>query len=946
MYSLLDKLEAFRTDLSKWTRYGVISLLAVLSFVFLFVAGGLSNNFMLGLILIFIIAILLLAMEPRKAFCGILILAFFCISLYLRVVPSHDGVFTDTYVRFGGNDPWYHMRLVENLVQHFPHRISFDAYTLFPYGESVPFAPFFDLLLGFVIWVIGAGHPSLETIETVGAYFPAVLGALVVIPVYFIGKELFSRTAGLIAAGLIAVMPGEFFFRSMLGFTDHHIAEVLFSTTAVMFLIMAMKRAKQREITFGSFHCGECWRSFQERDWRALIRASDWRSLRLPLIFALLTGFMLGILLLSWSGGLLLVAILLIYMAIEYVMDHLRGRSTEHLCIIGVPMFLVAFIVVTPFFDFLVHGVWITIALLGGALAFLVLSGVSWFMNHRDLKRAYYPVAVIMLGGVATLLFWVIDPAMFNSIIGKFSIFNPRVTQLTIMEAQPVFSGFKIGLIFDEDPMNDPRMWRYFTYGLFVVPLAVFVMVYEAVKKKAGGNLLLITGGVLIALTALIYVFADMPDWFRFALYAVYGALLLIYAYFERSAGRVLLVLWTVILLVAMVGQTRFAYYFAVNAALLMAYFCWRMPGWISTTITWIWKAVMWFSSAGQDSPAEKRKKRKAEKRERAKKGIAEERKESAGVIADYRKVVRYASYALAVIAVFFLAFWPAIGQTKELAKAPWGPNKHWYNAMVWLRENTPEPFGDTDAYYQLYERPDAGEPYDYPDSAYGVMSWWDYGHWITRIGHRIPNANPFQHGIGGPRKKGFSYGASTFLTAQGEATGGEMLDVLGSKYVVIDIETATTKFYTPVTWSGQNAADYYTVYYASTAQGTQRLVFYGEEYYRSMCSRLYNFGAEAVEPNNSTWAIAYTESVDAGGNSYRLLTGIANEQRPFPTYEEAAAFVDANPEYIIVGIHPFISAVPLEELEHFEMVYDPEKTHIGWMDIKFPYVRIFEYTP
>ena len=946
MYSLLDKLESFRTGLSKWTRYGIISLLSALSFTFLFVAGGLSNNFMLGLIIVFIIAILLLALEPRRAMCGILILAFFCISLYLRVVPSYDGVFAGDFVRFGGNDPWYHLRLVENLVQHFPHRIAFDAYTLYPYGESVPFPPFFDLLLGFVILVIGAGHPSIETIETVAAYFPAVLGALVIVPVYFIGKEIFGRTAGLIAAGLIAIIPGEFFFRSMLGFTDHHIAEVLFSTTAVMFLIMAIKRGREKEISFGSFHCGECWKSIQQRDWRGLVRASDWGSLRLPLILALLTGFMLGILLLSWSGALLLVLILFAYMVIQYVMDHLRGKSTDYLCIIGVPMCLLALIMIIPFLDFLRYGDWETRALLIGALAFSVLSGVSWFMNHRGLKRAYYPVAVIILGGAVALLFWLIDPSMFNAMLGKFGIFNPSVTKLTIMEAQPAFSGFNIDSLFDDNPQNDPRVWRYFTTGLFVIPLSLFVMVYEAARRKAGGNLLLIALGILIVLTALIYVLTDMPDWFRFALYAVYGVLLLVYTYFERSAGRVLLVIWSVVMLVAMVGQTRFAYYFAVNAALLMAYFCWRMPGWISTIITWIWKVVRWFSSSGQASPADRRKKRKAEKRERAKKGIAEEQRESTGVVADYGKVIRYASYALAVIVVFFLAFWPAIHQTEKLAKNPWGPNVHWYNAMVWMRENTPEPFENPDAYYELYERPEAGEPYEYPESAYGVMSWWDYGHWITRIGHRIPNANPFQHGIGGPRKKGFSYGASTFLTAQDETTGGEMLDDLGSKYVVIDIETATTKFHTPVTWSGQDPMDYYSVYFASTPQGTQRVVFYGEEYYRSMCSRLYNFGAEAVEPNNSTWAITYTESVDAGGQSYRLLTGIANDNKPFPTYDEAAAFVDAHPEYIIVGIRPFISAVPLEELEHFEMVYDPEKTNIAWMDIKFPYVRIFEYIP
>jgi oligosaccharyl transferase (archaeosortase A-associated) len=941
MNSLLDKLEAFRTGLSKWTRYGIISLLSVLSFVFLFVAGGLSNNFMLGLIIVFIIAILLLTLEPKKAFCGILILAFFCISLYLRVVPSHDGVFVGDRVYFQGNDPWYHMRLVENLLQHFPHRISFDAYTLYPYGENVPFAPFFDWILGFVIWVIGAGHPSIETIETIGAYFPAVLGALVIIPVYFIGKELFSRSAGLIAAGLIAIMPGEFFFRSMLGFTDHHIAEVLFSTTVIMFLIMAIKRARQREISFGSFHWDECWKSIQERDWRRLVHASDWKGLRIPLILALLTGFMLGIFLLSWSGGLLFVLIIFAYMVIQYIMDHLRGRSTDYLCIIGVPMSLIALIILAPFFSFLVYADWIKIALLMGVLAFSVLSGVSWFMNRRDIKRAYYPIAVIILGGVGTLLFWLIDPSLFSSIMGKFRMFNPSVTKLTIMEAQPVFSGFDI------DYLTDQRIWRYFTTGIFVIPLALFVMVYEAAKKKAGGNLLLIVGGILVVLTVLIYVFADMPDWFRFALYAVYGSLLIVYAYYERSVGKVLLVIWTASMLVFMVGQTRFAYYFAVNAALLMAYFCWRMPGWISTIIEWIWKAVRWFSSSGQASPADRRKKRKAEKRERTKKGIAEGKIESAGGVTDYGKVIHYASYALAVIAVFFLAFYPAVDQTIKLAKNPFGPNQHWYNAMVWLRENTPEPFGDPDAYYELYERPEAGEPYQYPESAYGVMSWWDYGHWITRIGHRIPNANPFQHGIGGPRKKGFSYGASTFLTAQDETTGGEMLDELGSKYVVIDIETATGKFHTPVKWSGQDPDDYYGQYLYQTPQGDVKImVFYGVPYYQSMCSRLYNFGAEAVEPINSTYAITYTEVDDTSGNSYRFLTGAANGGSPFETYDEAKAFIDANPEYIIVGVNPFISPIPLEELEHFEMVYDPQKVNLPNYNMQFPYVRIFEYIP
>ncbi|GAI14766.1 unnamed protein product, partial [marine sediment metagenome] len=48
---------------------------------------------------------------------------------------------------------------------------------------------------------------------------------------------------------------------------------------------------------------------------------------------------------------------------------------------------------------------------------------------------------------------------------------------------------------------------------------------------------------------------------------------------------------------------------------------------------------------------------------------------------------------------------------------------------------------------HELYEAPPQGQKYEYPESSYSVMSWWDYGHWITRIAHRIPISNPFQQG-------------------------------------------------------------------------------------------------------------------------------------------------------------------------------------------------------
>ncbi|MGB2855788.1 MAG: STT3 domain-containing protein, partial [Dehalococcoidia bacterium] len=178
--------------------------------------------------------------SSTRAKYGIALTIIFGIAFFLRVYFPYEHVFAGDWVRFQQNDPWYHMRVIENFVQHFPHLMPFDPYGFYPDGQVRVTAPFYDLLLGFFIWIFGAGSPTKGLIETLSAYFPAILGALVTIPTFFIGKALFNKKAGLLAAALIAILPGEFLFRTLLGFNDHHAAEILFSTIIVLFLILAV----------------------------------------------------------------------------------------------------------------------------------------------------------------------------------------------------------------------------------------------------------------------------------------------------------------------------------------------------------------------------------------------------------------------------------------------------------------------------------------------------------------------------------------------------------------------------------------------------------------------------------------------------------------------------------------------------------------------------------
>ncbi|ELY53478.1 oligosaccharyl transferase STT3 subunit [Natronococcus amylolyticus DSM 10524] len=160
-----------------------------------------------------------------------------------------------------------------------------------------------------------------------------------------------------------------------------------------------------------------------------------------------------------------------------------------------------------------------------------------------------------------------------------------------------------------------------------------------------------------------------------------------------------------------------------------------------------------------------------------------------------------------------------------------------WEESTHWLESSTPEPgnYGDADyadelEYYGSYDYPDGGD-FDYPDGAYGVMSWWDYGHLITTQAERIPHSNPFQQN---------AETASAFLTAESEreaelileaiATGEDPLDGDDDvrpleeleatvdddadeqmRYVMIDDQMAGGKFSAMTAWSGPDYDHYVT---------------------------------------------------------------------------------------------------------------------------------------
>lgn len=173
----------------------------------------------------------------------IVVAALSLLALSIRVIPRFDLVFQPGFVNFQETDAWYHVRVAENLVRHFPWRIMVDPYVIFGQVPDTATAPFYDWLLGLIAWLAGGGAPSDSLLYVIAAWYPAVLAACAVVAVFLLARLVFGWRAALLAAAVVATLPGHFLRVSSLGFTDHHIMESLLVTLFFFLLLSALQRS-------------------------------------------------------------------------------------------------------------------------------------------------------------------------------------------------------------------------------------------------------------------------------------------------------------------------------------------------------------------------------------------------------------------------------------------------------------------------------------------------------------------------------------------------------------------------------------------------------------------------------------------------------------------------------------------------------------------------------
>lgn len=753
-------------------------------------------------------------------------------ALWIRLIPM-AGLTAAGVADVLGNDPWYNLRQVESLLANGLTYAWYDPMTLFPTGDPIYWGPLFPQIIAGLAILTGA--TTRLDIAFVASLVPPLMGAAMVPLLYFIGRRVADPKTGLLAALFVAVISGQYLYRSLFGFVDHHVAEVLFSTLFALAYIVALHAGREGRVDLASIE-----------------------TLKRPLLLGALAGvaYLLGLFVMPTM--ILFAMIAAVYTVLQFVLDAWHGRESTDLAVINTAVFLIATLGLL-LFGFKEAGFGLSRYTMGHVVAYLAIVLGTWVLfaiarATRERPKYVYPLSLAGLGIVGALALMIAAPALYGVLVGSFfSFFGQSAVVLTVQEAM----GWSL-----------EGAWQAFNLGLLLMIGGFAVLIYDLFRK-------------------------DRPD-------------------------HLFVIVWSAVMLASTWQHVRYEYYLAVNIALLAGIF-------VGFVVNAGWKDVLALRSLPAPEKAEDKGKKKA--------GAAKVPARKGDADGDIRMVLAVAGVAL--VSLVFVLMSVQSGMAVAEASGYGGMNPQWRQALDWMAESTPDTGVD---YYGIYEK----ETYEYPATAYGVISWWDYGHYITYLAKRIPVANPFQHGVTGPN------GSAAFFMQQDETAAAEIMENTGTRYVITDIEMDTGKFWAMATWYDPAVAQkgYLDTYLIQESGSYNRVQLNTPAYYRTMVSRLHNFDGSMAEPSQ----VVYAEYTEAGvsGFSAPVITNamMLNGSEAQAKADAYNANAPAGKGAGLFGTDNNLTLPPEEvsALQHFRLVFESSQNVYNAVTPDIKYVKVFEY--
>jgi dolichyl-diphosphooligosaccharide--protein glycosyltransferase len=398
----------------------------------------------------------------------------------------------------------------------------------------------------------------------------------------------------------------------------------------------------------------------------------------------------------------------------------------------------------------------------------------------------------------------------------------------------------------------------------------------------------------------------------------------------EEHPDQIYVLVWSLVILFSTIQHIRYEYYLAVNVAILSGFAAGTAldRGYPGLRDLIMRKKT---TSVESEKKARLREERQARRAKRAgKEKERDKEKKPARSHTSLWVLALAGAIALSLLFVYSSLAYDTVYSQGTIM------NGDWRESLEWMGNRTPDPGVN---YYGIFDR----ASFTYPPGSYGVMSWWDYGHQITFIARRIPNANPFQAGVAGPN------GAAAYFMTQSEDYANSVADLLGTRYVITDIEMDSPKFWAMATWFNASVNDtpYNPAYYVpdQNTNQYQAVKLNNQSYYETMVSRLHNFDGSMGVPSQ-VYYIQYQLPEVTGLDAplitqAQIMTSADALNRSAQYNRNAPAGSLAN----VVSQAIFLPVDTVPALRHYRLVHESPVgvfTNASAPDIK--YVKVFEY--
>ena len=371
---------------------------------------------------------------------GLIMALILSLAVMIRLLPLRWGFYLSEF------DPYFHYRIAEHIVKYGFSSLAtwHDTMGWYPYGRDIASVSFPGLAMtaASLYFILNAIGISLTLFELC-VIFPVIMAALTCIAIYFLGKYLGGKEAGLLAAFFLA-LNSSYISRTSLGFFDDETIGILGIIVLCFFFL----------------------KSIDERQ--------DTKS---TLIYAFGAGIFLGYVSASWGAVRYPIDMLALYVLALLVLRRYSRKLLLSYTVTYAVAFFIAINVPKLGLDFLMESFNLPV--------YAILSLMLFIELYRKLQN--FKNAPIILFAIIALISLAFISVLFYGLVklpaGKFiSVVNP-------------FERSKIPLL-ESVAEHKPSAWGSFYVDLGFSVFLITIGAYFAARELTNKNIFLLVYGI------------------------------------------------------------------------------------------------------------------------------------------------------------------------------------------------------------------------------------------------------------------------------------------------------------------------------------------------------------------------------------------------------------------------------------------------------------------